>query len=67
MCTNDSLVTSLPAVLIDSAKEAVRRVGVALAACALTGSLLTSNALALPSDSQNIQSDVFVVTVIMLS
>ena len=54
---------NLPAVLINSAKQALRRAGVGLAACMLTGTLLTSSALALPSDSQNIQSDVLVVRI----
>ncbi|KAL3138681.1 hypothetical protein ABBQ32_006436 [Trebouxia sp. C0010 RCD-2024] len=58
---NYSPVASLPARLVDTAKQAVKRVGVGLAACTLTGTLLTSSTLALPSDSQHIQPDILVL------
>lgn len=60
--TERSLIAKLPAVLTDSAKEALRRAGVGFAACVLTSTMLTSAAMALPSDSQNIQSGVLVVS-----
>ncbi|KAL3155513.1 hypothetical protein ABBQ38_011065 [Trebouxia sp. C0009 RCD-2024] len=56
-----SPVACLPAAIIDTAKQAVKRVGLGLVACTLTGTLLTSKALALPSDSQHIQPDVLVL------
>lgn len=57
-----SLIAKLPAMLLDKATEARRRASVGLAACMLTGTLLNSPALALPSDSQSIQSGVLVVS-----
>ena len=58
---DDRIFAKLPAVLAQSAQAGVQVAGTMLAACVLTGTLLTSSAQALPSDTQSIQSDVLVV------
>lgn len=60
-CQNKHCVSNLPALVVQSALAGVQKAGILLAACVLTGTLLTSSAQALPSDTQSIQSDVLVL------